>query len=462
MACYSLSFFKRITRLVIPLLFLTGCATPTPAPSPPPPHAALTAVEIPGKLIRAGQSEQVLERARSVDVQVDDRIQFEETGRGLLLFPGRVEVGMFRRTELHLAAATEEPSGATSLSLNQTYGNTHLRLLGSDDVRVVLKTEYATLTTLAPGTDFVVCHTPDRITCGVVNEGTVEFRAQGQAVIAEKGEAVYVRPGEPPSPAICARQDEVLDWLTRIQGTGEFNGLGAIVSAWPQEPCYLPGQATPTVEAAHLPSGEGMVKVEGGTYEIGRAEADNFHIAAQEIMLEGFWIDIFEVTNAQYQAYLEATGSQPPLVWPGGAEHPVQGVTWEEASAYCTWDNKRLPSEAEWEVAARGPGPQPRLYPWGDDRTAEGQVDRLPLTETYPVGAYAFNISPSGVYDMAGNVWEWVGEPYAPAAEGDLILRGGRHGLIRDSAYRQFAAPNPELFIPFAGFRCAVDRVEGE
>jgi formylglycine-generating enzyme required for sulfatase activity len=456
MSCFSHCWFGRIAGLFILTLLLIGCAAPTPAPPAPAPHAALTAVEVPGKLIRADNTESVLERERSIDVQLNDRIQFEDIGRGLLLFPGRLEVGMFRRTELHLANVDQAQGGTTTIDLDQTYGNTHLRLLDGADVQVVLKTEYATLTTLDPGTDFVVCHTPDKITCGVVNEGAVSFRAQGVEVIAQKGEAIYVRPGESPSLAICARPEEVQDWMVRIQGSGDFTPLGGIVSAWPQEPCSAASQDPPV---ASLPSGEGMVRIEAGLYEIGRAEGDEFHLATQEINLDAYWIDVFEVTNDSYQAFLDATGRQAPAVWPGTPGYPVQGVTWEDADAYCTWADKRLPGEAEWEAAARGPGAQPPLYPWGDDRTAG---DQLPLDETYAAGAYAFNMSPTGVYDMAGNVWEWVGEPYAPVAEGNLILRGGRHGLIRDSAYRQPAAPNPELFIPYAGFRCAADRVEGE
>jgi formylglycine-generating enzyme required for sulfatase activity len=461
MAWYSNRCFTYIIGLVIPLLLLAACATPTftpptPAPPPPAPHAALTAVEGPGRLIHADNTEDILERDRSLNVQVNDRIQFEETGRGLLLVPGRLEVALFRTTELQLSGANQDANGATTIDLYQAYGNTRLRLLSGADVQVVLKTDYVTLTTLEPGTEFVICHKPDTITCGVVNQGAVLFSAQGVNVTANKGEAVYVRPGEPPSPAICARMEEVTDWLTKIQGQGEFTALGAIVNAWPQEPC---GSAPVETTGPSLPDPTGMVKVEAGVYEIGRAVESDFHIPPQEISLDNFWIDIFEVTNAQYQAFLDATGSQPPAVWPGGPDHPVQGVTWEMANSYCTWANKRLPGEAEWEVAARGPGPQPPLYPWGDDSITG---DLLPREATYVVGAYDINRSPFGVYDMAGNVWEWVAEPYASLAEGDLILRGGRHGLIRDLAYRQPAAPNPEIFIPYAGFRCAADRVEGE
>jgi hypothetical protein len=283
-----------------------------------------TAVEVSGKVIHADQSEDVLEKDGNTSVQANDQIQLDETGQGLLQFQDRLKVRMFRSTELHVTEVDEQPSGSTFVSLFQSYGNLHLQLNEDKMVRVVLKTDYATLTTLVDGTDFVVCHTPEKITCGVVNEGAVEFQAQGERVIATKGEAIYVRPEEPPSHAICARHDDVRDWLNKIQGTGEFIGLGAIVQGWSQEPCGS-AQAAPTLEGAPLPNREGMVKVEAGLYEIGRPQADDFHIASQEIMLAEFWIDLYEVTNAQYQAFMDGTSHSPPAVWPGIQDHPVKG-----------------------------------------------------------------------------------------------------------------------------------------
>ena len=158
--------------------------------------------------------------------------------------------------------------------------------------------------------------------------------------------------------------------------------------------------------------------------------------------------------------FLDETGSLPPVNWPGEENHPVKGVTWNEAAAYCAWANKRLPTEAEWEVAARGPEPEPPLYPWSPDREAGGAVNDLPRTDTYAVGTKGFNQSPNGVYDMAGNVWEWVGEGYGPVANGAKLLRGGRHGLLKDMAYRQQADANDKSFVPIAGIRCAADHVE--
>jgi formylglycine-generating enzyme required for sulfatase activity len=99
------------------------------------------------------------------------------------------------------------------------------------------------------------------------------------------------------------------------------------------------------------------------------------------------------------------------------------------------------------------------LYPWGDDSTAAGKTVDLPNQDTYEVGTQAFNKSPSGVYDMLGNLWEWVGEPYSKGGipEGNRILHGTAYGDIRDLAFRVNVAPDDTRFIENTGFRCAAD-----
>ena len=403
-------------------------------------------------MISGDNSEAELQKGSIVDIQIDDRIQLDDSGQGEVRFKDSLELELLRKTEVHITDAKQESSGFTFVSLYQSYGNVHIRLEEQAVAWVTLETEYVTMTTLERGTDFVICHKPGEITCGVVLKGAVEFAAQGRKVTARKGEAIYVRPGEPPSSSICAREVEMQEWLDKMHGTEQVPGLGKLVAGWPQEPCAL------TI----LPPPEGMVLIEAGLYEVGSAEVDDFHVAPQEIPLQKYWIDQYEVTNVQYQMFLDETNHQPPAIWPGESKHPVKGVTWDDAAAYCAWANKRLPTEAEWEVAARGPGPSPPLYPWGSDPMAGGQVNDLPRTDTYEVGTVPYNKSLFGVYDLVGNVWEWVGDPYADLAESFKILRGGRHGLIRDLAYRQPAEPNNERFVPYAGFRCAADQVQGE
>jgi formylglycine-generating enzyme required for sulfatase activity len=211
--------------------------------------------------------------------------------------------------------------------------------------------------------------------------------------------------------------------------------------------------------APALPEATGMVKVEAGTYEVGRDPADDYHSASESIALSEFWIDQYQVTNAEYEQYLAETGAPQPLIWPAEANHPVRGVTWDQAAAYCASLNKRLPNEAEWEAAGRGPGAEPQLHPWGDDPTDGGNVLQLPNNNTYEVGSQFFNVSPLQVYDMVGNVWEWVGEPYGTLPAGVRILRGGRYSNPVDLAYRLQVAPDVTSYIQYAGFRCAASQV---
>lgn len=210
-----------------------------------------------------------------------------------------------------------------------------------------------------------------------------------------------------------------------------------------------------------LPSSDGMVEVTGGSYEVGLSPADEYHSEPQTVELSSFWIDKYQVTNSQYQLYLSETNAPAPEVWPGEGTHPVRGLTWDQALAYCQWMNKRLPKEAEWEASGRGPGPVAQLYPWGNDSSAEGQALRLPDQDTYPVGTQSFNQSPFGVFDMVGNIWEWVDEPYT-GGQGDIkVLRGGRYGIpVLDLAYRLVVPAGDTRYVRYAGFRCAADQVK--
>jgi formylglycine-generating enzyme required for sulfatase activity len=213
---------------------------------------------------------------------------------------------------------------------------------------------------------------------------------------------------------------------------------------------------TPALPA--LPEAAGMVRVDAGNYEVGRDPADDYHSAPQSLSLNEFWIDQYQTTNAGYQLFITETGALPPVVWPAEPNHPVRGVTWDQASAYCAWKIKRLPKEAEWEAAGRGPGPEPQLHPWGDDPTDGGNALQLPNNNTYEVGSQFFNVSPLQVFDMVGNVWEWVSEPYSSLPAGIQILRGGRFSNPVDLAYRLPVAAD-DAIVQYAGFRCAADQV---
>lgn len=150
------------------------------------------------------------------------------------------------------------------------------------------------------------------------------------------------------------------------------------------------------------------------------------------------------VTNAEYAEFVQATGHPAPAHWVDGlmpvqqARHPVTHVDWFDAQAFCRWAGGRLPTEAEWEKAARGADPR-RIYPWGEappDRTRLN-YRRSSKRSTTPVDHYPRGASPYGVLDMAGNVWEWTSSCYAPYpyqatdgredphALGQRVLRGG-------------------------------------
>ncbi len=219
----------------------------------------------------------------------------------------------------------------------------------------------------------------------------------------------------------------------------------------------------PAVEdgSSELPPAAGMVRIAGDTYTVGYDPSDIDHAPSQEIRLDEFWLDRYEVTNAQYAEFLAGTGAEPPANWPDGnipteqESHPVMGVTWDQAAAFCRWAHKRLPTEAEWEVAARGA--EGRLYPWGNDQ----QAVELPRSGSYEVGSKPTNQTPSGLFDMAGNVWEWVAEPYAPVdEEGHRLLRGGANGFVKDMAYRLQGDPTTPTMVASAGIRCAASQVD--
>lgn len=249
--------------------------------------------------------------------------------------------------------------------------------------------------------------------------------------------------------------------------TGLLDGSPAEISASPASTQaaaaatdlpQLTTQPEPTVvdrptEASlvSLPSSIDMVAVPGGTYPIA---------ANQAAEVESYWIDRYEVSNLEYSAFVESTGAPIPAYWTAESipnekgNHPVRGLEWDLAQAYCEWVDKRLPSEIEWEIAARGPYGYP--YPWGQQETAV----RLPAAGTHPVGSILASRSYFGAYDMAGNVWEWIDRPYLPVPEGERVLRGGANNFPNDMLERLIGDPTSSATIADAGFRCAASEVQ--
>jgi formylglycine-generating enzyme required for sulfatase activity len=445
------------------MFLLAGCAVPLP----PQPGAGLaepvlTAIENPVQVSRPDADVTVVQKDENFTIKVNDVMTADEPGRGIFSFDNRVAVDLFRGSEFRLTGINTDAGDTISVGLEQIKG--HIRVAVSDNARarVRLVTSIATITTLRDGTDFVICHNPVKLSCIVALKGEVEVVGQGKVVILKGGEATFILKDQPPFPAICAHPEEVDVWINDKTGpSADVPPISQLVSSWKEESC---AEATLSAEAAltsGLPSPVNMVKIDAGAYTVGAESPYANQAPAQEITLNEYWIDVFEVTNAQYEVFVNETGRTPPANWPGAANQPVAGVTWNDADAYCTWALKRLPSEAEWEAAARGPGASPPMYPWGSDNQAGGSVYELPLDRLYDVGTHSFNQSVTGVFDMAGNVWEWVGEPYAEVAEYSKILRGGRYGLLKDMAYREQVTSDNARFVPYAGFRCAADQVEG-
>ncbi|MBI5886669.1 MAG: formylglycine-generating enzyme family protein [Deltaproteobacteria bacterium] len=135
--------------------------------------------------------------------------------------------------------------------------------------------------------------------------------------------------------------------------------------------------------------------------------------------LKGFYMDKYEVTNRRYKKFVDATGHRIPDHWLGGRipkgkdNHPVVFVDWSDADAFCKWEGKRLPAEDEWEKAARGT--KARAFPWGDEFAKEkANTPQYDHKDTMPVGSFESGKSPYGIYDMAGNVWEWTTDWFKP------------------------------------------------
>jgi formylglycine-generating enzyme required for sulfatase activity len=219
---------------------------------------------------------------------------------------------------------------------------------------------------------------------------------------------------------------------------------------------------------------DGMVQVSvpAGEFQMGSNERNDNEKPVHIVWLDAFWIDQTEVTNALY-AKCVATGNCRDMAnYPEKSSHPVVGVDWTNAATYCQWAGRRLPSEAEWEKAARGT--DGRTYPWGegiDCKKANYQSGCK--GDTSAVGSYPDGASPYGALNMVGNVWEWVADwysdtyyrsslqenPKGPDSGDGRVLRGGSwdnnemrvRGSPRDGFY-------PINGLRTIGFRCAASQ----
>jgi len=217
------------------------------------------------------------------------------------------------------------------------------------------------------------------------------------------------------------------------------------------------------------------VAVPAGDFWMGSADGDEDEFPMHRVHVPAFHITRTPVTNAQYFEFVRAAQHPAPGHWTNGimpkalAQHPVTYVDWFDANAYAEWAGGRLPTEAEWEEAARGL--KANMYPWGNAEPDAARANyNAHLRTTSQVGQFLAGASPYGALDMAGNVWEWVNSLYQPypyrsddgrensADEGMRVVRGGSYihpaREIR-CAYRHRFFPTARD--PYTGFRIVRD-----
>lgn len=236
----------------------------------------------------------------------------------------------------------------------------------------------------------------------------------------------------------------------------------------PTETNQQPGSTAPTSPVA--PSG--MVYVPGGDFMMGRDDGDEYERPAHKVTAKPFFMDISEVTRQQYQDFVNKTGHGAPANWTnklfpaGTGQQPVTDVTWDDANAYAKWAGKRLPTEEEWELAARGT--DGRRYPWGKDwQPGDANADAASKALA-DVGSYK-GASPYGVTDMVGNAWEWTATKLVAYPGGQLskqmpgdfrVIRGGSYTESKDEAtttYRRGYPARGNYDYANTGFRCVKD-----
>ncbi len=234
--------------------------------------------------------------------------------------------------------------------------------------------------------------------------------------------------------------------------------------------------ASPTAtEAPSVPVPDGMALIPAGFFQMGSDLSNESPL--HPVLLEDFYIDTYEVTNAQYRACVEAGACSKPAsrrnVDQAFDAFPVTGVTWPQANVYCKSRGDRLPTEAEWEYAAGGP--EHLRWPWGNKFDAS--LSAASAADVQPVGSYPGGASPFGLLDMAGNVAEWVWDTYSPdyyanatalnpensAPNEPHIYRGGSYantdGAFYTTTHRYINAKGNGFYDTDIGFRCAQSAV---
>lgn len=225
--------------------------------------------------------------------------------------------------------------------------------------------------------------------------------------------------------------------------------------------------------------GAEMILIPEGKFLLGSPNGDTDTQPMRECFLPAYYIDRYPVTNERYLQFIKNAGHPPPAHWwnpkehggqffaPEKAHHPVTNIHYQDAIQYCEWSGKRLPTEAEWEKAARTS--DGRAYPWGIHW--QKGIANFGTHQTTPVYAFPEGQSPYGAYDLLGNTWEWVTDwysaetyqhinpttPHGPQQGTHRVIRGGSYADPPSSissytrGYR-----DPLLASPTLGFRCAL------
>jgi serine/threonine-protein kinase len=256
---------------------------------------------------------------------------------------------------------------------------------------------------------------------------------------------------------------------------------------------YKPGDAVASKELAYATTmfklTKNMIKIPAGAFTMGADSSEADEQPSHTVTLPAYYVSKYPVTNEEYQVFVKEKGYEAPYVdepwakpynwdpfrktFPAGkGKHPVVLVSYEDALAYCEWAGKRLPTEAEWERAAKGANQ--RMYPWGNGEPNSGLCNFASNERsTTDVSAYAAGASPVGAFDMAGNVWEWcrdsydagfykegnnANDPCCDKATGRKVIRGGSWVNMADAlrcTNRHSSAPDKKSGV--IGFRTALD-----